>query len=151
MTPLANPQPPPGNPNPAIPPIIAPGRVIEHTVRKAFPDGRVLEFSYRQQTCATIHGTYETTELIQSPTLDCSCSAADRDDAVACAVCSAIVCARRHAATCMICGRTCCSRCLQGVSPPTGRAIACRPCANDLTASRVRKLARAVKHLVWGT
>lgn len=152
MMPITNPQLHQSNcaPSPASPAGIAPGRLIEHTVRKAFPDGRILEFRYRQQTGATIHGTYETIELIEAPTLDCTCTACDRDDAVACAACNSIVCGRRHAATCMLCGQIYCSHCLQGIVTQATRVIACHTCADDVTASRFTKVMKAVTNLVWG-
>lgn len=129
---------------------VAPGRDIYRVHRKRLPDGRILEFIYQLSTQVTAGMTYVTVELLESPVLDCSCHSSGPDDAMLCSRCSRVVCARRHAFTCMTCGQVFCSSCMQGLVVDGTGVVVCRPCAEELSDSALRKAWKGLKRMIWG-
>ena len=129
---------------------VAPGREVHRVQRKRLPDGRVLSYVYQLATQATAGMTYVTVELLESPVVDCSCHSSGPDDAMLCSRCSRVVCARRHAFTCMTCGQVFCSACMQGLVVEETLVVVCRPCAEKLSDSALRKVWKGLKSMIWG-
>ena len=130
--------------------VLAPAREILRVVRKPIPDGRVLEFLYRQATRVGPDRVYKTWELVQPVTGDCGCSMWSPEQATWCAACFRIVDTQYHAATCQRCGLTFGSCCLVGVLVSGVRAVVCRSCKDELSAGLLRKAWTGARTIIWG-
>ena len=128
----------------------APSVETRDIVRKRFPDGRVLTFTYMKLTFASMLQRYVVWELVDiDPPLTCSCTPQGAADVVMCDPCRALVCSR-HAGCCGRCGRIGCSRCMQGVIVYDTRAVVCNSCADILNSSGLKKTWRSINGLIWG-
>ena len=127
---------------------IGPGRDIRQVMRKTLPDGRVFDWVYQLETRCVPPRIFTTWTMVESPTLDCSCSAARPDLFVCCSSCQKAVCIGKHSGTCQSCGAVFCSQCMTGIYIHRREAVVCKACAIKLTAPLYVKLFFLVKKFI---
>lgn len=127
---------------PAPPPAVMPGRVIQETVRRSFPSGRVVTFTRREETVMDQTGTLRTSIVNEtSPPLDDGLVPRDINDIAECSYCSRLVVASLHAVLCQDeCKKVICQECIdQKYSDSIGQYV-CRKCAYKATTPWIIRL-----------